>query len=199
MTEVGIVLSNPYQGERRAGAVGFPVSGACFRIVNPNTQKDVVKGEVGELWISGPSVISGYFQRPEQTAQTLVGPWLRSGDLASQDEDGYYRIAGRAKDLVISGGMNIYPLEIEALFLELPQVAQAAGVGLPHPEWGETFVMLIICKQPIRKEELFAFAQRRLTAYKRPKKYVFVEDFPRNAMGKVQKEKIRQALLSGKK
>ncbi len=195
MTEVGIVLSNPYEGERRAGFVGFPVSGASFRIVDPQTQEDVPQGEVGELWIAGPSVISGYFQRPAQTAKTLIGPWLRSGDLASQDEDGYYKIAGRAKDLVISGGMNIYPLEVEAVFLELPGVAQAAGVGIPHPEWGETFVMLLVVKEELCEEDLFAYARQRLAAYKRPKAYHFVKDFPRNAMGKVQKEKIRRSLL----
>ncbi|MEC7986496.1 MAG: AMP-binding protein [Myxococcota bacterium] len=195
MTEVGIVLSNPYSGERRAGFVGFPVSEASFRIVNPHTMTDVSPGEVGELWISGPSVIQAYLRRPEQTAQTIVGKWLRSGDLASRSEDGYYKIAGRAKDLVISGGMNIYPLEIEAVFLEIPEVAQAAGVGIPCEEWGERFVMVLILNRPIDKEQLFQIAKAQLSSYKRPKEYVFVDDFPRNAMGKVQKEKIRRSLL----
>lgn len=198
MTEVGIVLSNPYAQERRSGSVGFPVSGASLRIVHPERCEDVEVGEVGELWISGPSVISAYLRRPEQTAQTLIDSWLRSGDLASRDPDGYYRIAGRAKDLVISGGLNIYPLEIEAVFLELSQVSQAAGVGIPDQEWGERFVMLLILNAAIKKEELHRFARERLSTYKCPKEYLFVEEFPRNAMGKVQKAKIRKMLIENR-
>ena len=116
MTEVGIVLSNPYEGIRKVGTVGLPVSGAQLQVTNPDSHEPCKVGEAGELWISGPSVISGYLRRPEQTSKTFVGPWLRSGDLAVQDEDGYIRIAGRCKDLVISGGLNIYPLEVEAVF-----------------------------------------------------------------------------------
>ena len=196
MTEVGIVLSNPYSEERRVGTVGLPVSGASLRVVNPETYTDCGIDEIGELWISGPSVISGYLRRPEQTAKTFVGKWLRSGDLASIDAQGYITIAGRAKDLVISGGLNIYPLEIEAVFLAHPLVQQAAGVGVPDTEWGERFVMMIIPKEGLTIAMLEALAIEKLTSYKRPKAYFFVEEFPRNAMGKVQKAKIRQALAT---
>ena len=123
-----------------------------------------------------------------------MGSWLRSGDLAVQDEDGYIRIAGRCKDLVISGGLNIYPLEVEAVFLGHPLVEQAAGVGIPDLEWGEKFVMQVIAKEGLTQEELQHFAQQKLAAYKRPKAYFFVDSFPRNAMGKVQKAKIRMQL-----
>ena len=136
MTEVGIVLSNPYDGIRKVGTVGLPVSRAQLQVTNPDTHEPCGVGETGELWISGPSVISGYLRRPEQTSSAFVGSWLRSGDLAVQDEDGYIRIAGRCKDLVISGGLNIYPLEVEAVFLGHPLVEQVAGVGLPDIEWG---------------------------------------------------------------
>jgi malonyl-CoA/methylmalonyl-CoA synthetase len=191
MTEVGIVLSNPYDGARKVGTVGLPVSGASLRVVDPKRNEDCEVNEVGELWISGPSVISGYLRRPEQTEKTFVGSWLRSGDLAAKDEDGYIRIAGRSKDLVISGGFNIYPIEVEAVFLTHPFVMQAAGVGIPDLEWGECFVMLIIGAEGLDEVELQRFAREKLVSYKRPKRYIFVDSFPRNAMGKVQKAKIR--------
>ena len=194
MTEVGIVLSNPYDGMRKVGTVGLPVSGARLQVTNRDTHEPCSVGETGELWISGPSVISGYLRRPEQTANTFVGSWLRSGDLAVQDKDGYIRIAGRCKDLVISGGLNIYPLEVEAVFLGHPLVEQVAGVGIPDLEWGEKFVMQVIAKEGLTKEELHCFAQEKLASYKRPKSYFFVDSFPRNAMGKVQKAKIRAQL-----
>lgn len=198
MTEVGIVLSNPYHGEKKIGTVGLPVSRASFRIVNMGTLEDCAVGDVGELWISGPSVISGYLRRPEQTAQTIVGTWLRSGDLAQMDADGYIKIAGRAKDLVISGGYNIYPLEIEALFLEHPLVEQAAGVGIPDEEWGERFVMLIIPKEGLDIDDLKRIAREKLASYKRPKEFIVVHSFPRNAMGKVQKAIIRAQLIESR-
>ena len=194
MTEVGIVLSNPYDGIRKVGTVGLPVSGAQLQVTNPETYEPCTVGETGELWILGPSVISGYLRRPEQTSSTFVGSWLRSGDLAVQDEEGYIRIAGRCKDLVISGGLNIYPLEVEAVFLGHPLVDQVAGVGIPDLEWGEKFVMQVIAKEGLTQEELQQFAQEKLASYKRPKAYFFVDSFPRNAMGKVQKEKMRQQL-----
>ena len=198
MTEAGIVLSNPYDGERRAGTVGFPVSQAQLRIVDEQGE-DCLVGTTGELWISGPSVIKGYLRKPEQTAKTFVGPWLRSGDLASIDQDGYISIAGRAKDLVISGGFNIYPLEIEATFLGHDDVFRAAGVGLPDKEWGERFVMVIIpvenCDTVELEKSLRELSKQQLAAYKRPKEYRFVSSFPCNAMGKIQKAKIRAMLL----
>ena len=199
MTEAGIVLSNPYRGKRKVGTVGFAVSGAELQVSNRETLKECRVGEIGELWISGPSVISGYLRRPEQTKKTFWGKWLRSGDLAVKDEEGYIRIAGRCKDLVISGGCNIYPLEIEAVLLTHPLVEQVAGVGLPNIEWGERFVMMVIAKEGLKTEELMRFAADKLVSYKRPKEYIFVDSFPRNAMGKVQKSKIRAQLIEEKK
>ena len=141
-------------------------------------------------------MIRGYLRRPEQTAQSFTGAWLHSGDLAVQDDDGYIRIAGRAKDLVISGGYNIYPLEIEALFLTHPKVARAAGVGLKDPQWGERFVMAIIAKEGIPIEtleaELRLLAGECLASYKRPKQYVFMKQL-RTRWGRY-KNKIRARL-----
>jgi len=188
MTEVGIVLSNPYGGECRPGTVGFPLGDTQFRIVDTHGN-DVSEGEIGELMISGSSVISAYWQRPEQTKETIVEGWLRSGDLARQDEDGYFCIVGRAKDLIISGGMNVYPREIERCLLEHESVQEVAVIGIPDEEWGERVVAVVIGTP--KPQEVLAFARQRLSSYKCPKEIVYTDDFPRNAMGKIQKSRLR--------
>ena len=194
MTEVGIVLSNPYAGNPRAGTVGFPVGGTQFRIVDPEG-RNLGIGEVGELLIKGSSVIKEYWNRPEQTAQTIVDGWLASGDLAKLDIDGYYSIVGRAKDLIISGGFNVYPKEVEALLLELDGIQEAAVVGIPDDEWGERVVAILIGAGDAG--EIKSFSAKHLAPYKRPRQIHFVDDFPRNAMGKIQKAKLRQKLADG--
>ena len=143
MTEVGIVLSNPYPSGQRAGTVGFPLGQMQFKIVDPNGN-ECERGEVGELLISGSSVISGYWEQPDATERTIVNGWLYSGDLASRDSDGYYSIVGRSKDLIISGGFNVYPTEIERVLLDLDSIEQVAVVGLPDDEWGEVVVAVVI-------------------------------------------------------
>ena len=191
MTEVGIVLSNPYDGPRRPGTVGFPVSGANFKIVDPHTTLAVKPQEIGELWIKGPSVIKGYLNKPQQTQETIIDGWLRSGDLAKLDSTGYYNIVGRHKDLIISGGMNIYPREIEAIFLEHPAISDVAVVGIADPEWGERVVAAVIVNQPIDVDELRGHLRQQVSGYKSPKEIRIVSEFPRNALGKIQKAKIR--------
>ena len=189
MTEVGIVLSNPYAGECRPGTVGFPLGDTQFRIVG-KTGEDLPDGEVGELWIKGSSVISEYWERPEQSKETIHDGWLRSGDLAVRDFDGYYSIVGRAKDLIISGGMNVYPREVERCLLKHASVDEVAVIGLPDEEWGEQ-VTAIVVGQP-QSEQLLAFVRGELSSYKCPKQIFYVEDFPRNAMGKIQKARLRE-------
>ena len=147
-------------------------------------------GEVGELLISGPSVVSGYWEQPDATERTIVNGWLYSGDLASKDSDGYYSIVGRSKDLIISGGFNVYPTEVERVLLELDGVEQVAVVGLPDDEWGEVVVAAVI--GAASWEAIQQVSKVQLAPYKRPKHLVQVEEFPRNAMGKVQKAKIRE-------
>jgi malonyl-CoA/methylmalonyl-CoA synthetase len=189
MTEVGIVLSNPYTGNQRAGTVGFPLGKMQFRIVNTEGVECAVD-EVGELLISGPSVISGYWEQPEATERTLVNGWLYSGDLATIDAEGYYSIVGRSKDLIISGGFNVYPQEVEKALLTCDGVEDVAVVGLPSQEWGEEVVAVVIGTVDwlTVREKVTAV----LAPYKRPKHMLGVEKFPRNAMGKVQKSKLRE-------
>ena len=192
MTEVGIVLSNPYPEGQKAGTVGFPLGEMQFKIVNSEEEECAID-EVGELLISGPSVISGYWEQPDATARTIVNGWLNSGDLATLDSDGYYSIVGRSKDLIISGGFNVYPKEVEKVLLEIDGVDQVAVVGLPSDEWGEVVVAVVIGRTDWQRVE--AVSKSKLAPYKRPKHLVIVDDFPRNAMGKVQKAKLR-ALVS---
>ena len=193
MTEVGIVLSNPYNGERRPGTVGFALGDTQFRIVNPDNE-DLSDGEIGELLISGTSVIQGYWEQEEATSRTIQKGWLYSGDLAMRDSDGYYSIVGRSKDLIISGGFNVYPKEIERGLLTLNGVNEVAVVGIPDLEWGESVVAVVI--GPILWTEVKSWADTHLAPYKRPKRLVKVDDFPRNAMGKIQKGRIREMLLN---
>jgi len=192
MTEVGIVLSNPYRGKRLAGSVGVPVSGAEIRIVNPETGKECLQGTAGEVWIRGPSVIAEYLRRPKQSADTILDGWLRSGDLGMHGQDGYYRIVGRLKDMIISGGENVYPRAVEAVLLSKDGIDQAAVVGLPDPEWGERVVAAVISPEAVNVSELMEYCKERLAPWKRPKEIIVVREFPRNAMGKVQKALIRK-------
>lgn len=196
MTEVGIVLTNPYQGERRPGAVGFAVPGASVRIADPDTGGTVEDGTVGEVRIAGPSVFRGYLGRPAKTAEALVEGWMCSGDLGYRDEDGYVHLVGRSKDMVLSGGLNVYPSEVEAVLIEHPSVAAAAVVGVPDPDLGERVVAAVIPREgeTVSTTALQAYARQALAPYKVPRWVTAVDAFPRNAMGKVQKAEIRRRL-----
>jgi len=192
MTEVGIVLSNPLEGERRPGAVGFPLPGVRARVAVPGGDQPVGQGQIGEIRIAGPSVVRGYLGRPEATAAALGDGEMRTGDLGRVDADGYFHIVGRMGDMIISGGLNVYPREVEAALLRHPAVAEAAIVGVPHPDWGEQVVGLVVCRSPVGPDELLVHARTELAAYKCPKVLLQVEALPRNAMGKVQKHRIRE-------
>ena len=197
MTEVGIVLSNPLRGERRPGAVGFPLPGVEARVVDRGTEEPVGSGVVGEIWIRGPGVISGYLRRPDKTREALTADgWMRTGDLGFVDPEGYFHISGRAKDLVISGGLNVYPGEVEAVLRAWPGVAEAAVVGLPDPDWGERVVAAVVLAEGAVLDEaaLVAACRQQLAPYKCPKAVVAVTALPRNAMGKVQKHLLREVL-----
>lgn len=196
MTEVGIVLSNPYNGLCRPGTVGFPLGDTQFRIVSPDG-RDIAMGEVGEvgeLWIRGSSVIRGYWRQPEQTAQTITDGWLHSGDLAMLDAQGYYSIVGRAKELIISGGYNVYPREIENCILQLEGVVDVAVIGLPDEKWGEIVVAVVIGS--VSWESVQAHCAEHVASYKCPRRMYLVDAFPRNAMGKVQKMLLRGQILN---
>jgi fatty-acyl-CoA synthase len=195
MTEVGVNCFSlaPEDALRKAGSVGRPVFHSEARIVDDNDQ-DVGVDEVGELILAGPHVCSGYWNRPEATAEALRGGWFHTGDLARRDAEGYYYIVGRKKDLIISGGENIYPAEIEGLLATHPKIAEAAIIGVPDTKWGEVGRAVVVVRpgETLTAEEVLAFCDGKLARYKIPKSVVFAPVLPRNAMGKVIKAELRE-------
>jgi malonyl-CoA/methylmalonyl-CoA synthetase len=182
MTETLMLVSNPYDGERRAGTVGFPLPGVELRLC---------EGDQGEIQVRGPNVFAGYWERPQATAESFTGGWFRTGDLGSVDPDGYVRILGRSKELIISGGFNVYPREVEEVLLAHPDVAEVAVTGTSSDEWGEVVTAFIVPARNQRTaESLLAFAAERLAPFKRPRRVHFVDSLPRNALGKVLKHEL---------
>jgi malonyl-CoA/methylmalonyl-CoA synthetase len=182
MTETLMNVSNPYEGERRAGSVGFPLPGVELRLSN---------GRDGEILLRGPNVFAGYWQRQQATAESFTDGWFRTGDLGRLDPDGYLRILGRSKELIISGGFNVYPREVEDVLLTHPAVAEVAVVGTPSDEWGEVVTAFVVATgdQP-KADALLAFAAEQLAPFKRPRLVHFVDSLPRNALGKVVKREL---------
>jgi malonyl-CoA/methylmalonyl-CoA synthetase len=202
MTETGMNLSNPLEGERRMGSVGLPLPGVEARVVDPETGEALPAGEVGELQIRGSNVFKGYWQQPQKTAEALTaGGWLKTGDLGLREADGYFTLKGRAKDLIITGGMNVYPPEVERVLAGHPAVAAVAVIGCPDADWGERVVAVMALKEgrEATAEELIGFCRERLAAYKCPKEIYFREELPRNAMGKVEKGKLREEICGAGK
>jgi malonyl-CoA/methylmalonyl-CoA synthetase len=200
MTETGMNLSNPLQGERRMGSVGLPLPGVEARIVDPQTDEPLPDGEVGELQICGPHVFKGYWRMPEKTAAAFTADgWLRTGDMGLREADGYYTLKGRSKDLIISGGLNVYPPEVELVLVEHPAVAGCAVIGCPDEEWGEQVTAVIVprCGVAITAGEIIEHCRAQLAGYKTPRKVAFVEELPSNALGKVQKAQLRELLCEG--
>ena len=194
MTETNMNTSNPYDGERRAGTVGFPLPGVEVVITDTKTGKLMANGDTGSIEVRGPNVFKGYWQMPEKTAAELrENGFFITGDLGKMDEDGYIQIVGRDKDLIISGGFNIYPKEIELILDEQPGVLESAVVGVPHPDFGETAIGVIIA-QPGQTPDLGQIlkgVESSLARYKHPQKLFTMNELPRNAMGKVQKNLLR--------
>ncbi|MDT8305929.1 MAG: AMP-binding protein [Anaerolineae bacterium] len=197
MSETGMLVSNPLHGERRAGSVGLPLPGVEVRIVHPQTEKPLPDGQVGAVQVRGANVCKGYWRQPEKTAQAFTADgWLRTGDLGLRAPDGYITLKGRSKDLIISGGYNVYPPEIELVLAAHPAVQACSVVGCPDPEWGERATAVIVPTpgSTPAADELIAFCRERLVSYKVPRTIHFVHDLPRNALGKVQKAQLRRAL-----
>jgi malonyl-CoA/methylmalonyl-CoA synthetase len=196
MTETGMNTSNPYAGERIAGTVGFPLPGVDIRITDPDGKelRELVNSDVGMIEVRGPNVFKGYWRMPEKTGEELRDDgFFITGDLGFIDERGYVHIVGRGKDLIISGGFNVYPKEIEMLLDQLPGVAESAVVGVPHPDFGEGVVAVVVAAAGAELDEphvLQALAGR-LAKYKTPKRVFVVDNLPRNVMGKVQKNELR--------
>jgi malonyl-CoA/methylmalonyl-CoA synthetase len=197
MTETNMIASNPYDGERRAGTVGFALPGVSLRIAEPETGRELPRGEIGVIEVKGPNVFKGYWLMPEKTAQEFrPDGFFITGDLARIDELGYVNIVGRAKDLIISGGFNVYPIEIEAEIDALEGVNESAVIGLPHPDFGEGVTAVVVSAPGaiLSEAALIAALEARLAKYKLPKRVFFREALPRNAMGKVQKAALRGEL-----
>ena len=181
MTETVMNVSNPYDGERRLGTVGIPLPGVDIALADGTD----------EILVRGPNVFAGYWQRPEATAEAMTADgWFRSGDVGSFDDAGYLRIVGRRKELILSGGYNVYPREVEEALREHPAVVDAAVVGVPHPEWGEQVTAYVVGDRSAETDVLCFLAQR-LAPYKRPRQLRYLEDLPRNALGKVLKQQLR--------
>ena len=194
MSEAGMITSNPYDSERRPGTVGFPLPGVEVRVVD-DADKPLPVGKKGAIQIRGENVFSGYWRMPERTRQEFTADgWFRSGDIGVVDADGYLSIVGRAKDLIITGGYNVYPKEIELVLDEMPQVAESAVIGVPHDDFGEAVTAIVIGAPDAQPDEagIIATLKTKLAGYKVPKRIHFVDALPRNAMGKVQKNQLRE-------
>ncbi|MCZ4268772.1 malonyl-CoA synthase [Rhodobacteraceae bacterium G21628-S1] len=196
MTETNMNTSNPYDGERRAGTVGFPLPGVELKITDPASGNTLPHGDVGQIEVRGANVFKGYWQMPEKTAAELrEDGFFITGDLGKIDEDGYVHIVGRNKDLIISGGYNIYPKEIELLLDDQPGVLESAVIGVAHPDFGET-VLGVIVPAPDETHDIEAImlaVQTQLARFKHPRKLILIDELPRNTMGKVQKNILRDA------
>jgi malonyl-CoA/methylmalonyl-CoA synthetase len=187
MTETGMNLSNPYAGPRVPGTVGTPLPGVSIRIVD-SEDRDLPPGETGELLVKGSNVFEGYWRDPEKTAASFLEGWFRTGDLARRDPaTGGITLLGRRHELIISGGFNIYPREVEEVLAALPGVREAAVAGRPHPEWGEVPVAFLVTDGPVDPDEIVAACKRQMAGFKVPREIRIVETLPRNALGKVQK------------
>jgi malonyl-CoA/methylmalonyl-CoA synthetase len=193
MTETGMLVSNPLDGERVAGTVGFPLPEVETRIMDEENN-EVSANDVGILEVKGPNVFKGYWQMPEKTAEEIrEDGFFITGDLASRNEEGRITLVGRNKDMIISGGLNIYPIEIETCINEMPGVVESAVIGVPHEDFGEGVVAIVVAEEgaELSSEGIATELSERIAKFKQPKTIEFVKSLPRNTMGKVQKNVLR--------
>lgn len=195
MTETNMITSNPYDGERRPGSVGPALPGVDVRIAEPTSGQVMNRGRIGAIEVRGPNVFSGYWRMPEKTAAEFrPDGFFITGDLGVMDDQGYVSIVGREKDLIIAGGYNIYPIEVEAEIDALAGVAECAIIGVPHPDLGESVVAIVVAApgSDIDETIIMSALDGRLARFKQPRRIVFVDSLPRNAMAKVQKQSLRE-------
>ena len=199
MTETNMNTSNPYNGERRTGTVGLPLPGVELKISDPETAKELSIDEIGQIEVRGPNVFKGYWKMPEKTkAELRENGFFITGDLGKIDEDGYVHILGRDKDLIISGGYNIYPKELEEIIDDQVGVLESAVIGVPHPDFGETPIAVIVSETETSPdlEIIESNLSKSLARYKHPRKLLWIDQLPRNTMGKVQKNILREEFKS---
>jgi len=195
MTETNMNTSNPYDGDRRAGTVGFPLPGVELKVTDPQSGDPLADGEIGVIEVRGDNVFAGYWQMPEKTAEELrEDGWFITGDLGFVDDRGYVTIVGRGKDLIITGGFNVYPKEVESVIDELPGVNESAVIGVPHKDFGEGVVAIVVPQKgaSLSETDVVAGLSEQLAKFKQPKRVVIVDELPRNTMGKVQKNVMRE-------
>lgn len=193
MTETVMNTTNPLDGERRPGTVGMPFPGQEARIVDVRLRTPVADGEAGEIQVRGPHVFRGYWRRPDATAEAFDAEgWFNTGDLGIRSPDGYFTIVGRARELIISGGYNVYPREVEEVLASYPGAHEVAVFGMPDADMGEQVVAAVVAEPGVRltAEELVAHCREQLASYKKPRQVFFIDALPRNAMGKVQKHML---------
>ncbi len=193
MTEAGIIASNPPEGQRIAGTVGYALPDMDLRVVDEKDEP-LEAGEIGEVQVRGPHVFPGYWGLEDKTAEAHTGDgYFRTGDIGSMGPDGRLTLAGRSTDMIISGGYNVYPKEIELLVDQQPGVVESAIIGLPHPDFGEAVAAFVVADDAVTEDELEEAVEDSLANFKRPKQYVFLDALPRNSMGKVQKAQLRES------
>lgn len=194
MTETGMNFSNPLEGNKKKGSIGLPLPGLKARIVNPDTGNDVLPGQTGEIWLKGPAISPGYWRKPVETADAFEDGWFKTGDLGNTDADGYYYLTDRIKNIIISGGENISPKEVEETINRVEGVTESAVIGIRDEKWGEKVVAAIVKEQgsDVKAEGIQAFCKQHLHDWKCPKKIAFAEKLPRNTMGKVLKDGVEK-------
>jgi long-chain acyl-CoA synthetase len=187
-----VVSHNPVDGMKKPRSIGIPIPGVEMKIFD-DEDRELPDGQIGELVISGPNVMKGYLNNPKESSEALRGGWLHTGDMAYRDEDGYYFIVDRKKEMILTGGFNIYPREVEEVLFTHEKVAEAAVVGIPDMEKGEIAKAFIVLKegQTAAIEEIMEFCRTRIAAYKAPRQAEFIKTLPRNAAGKVLKRVLR--------
>jgi malonyl-CoA/methylmalonyl-CoA synthetase len=198
MTETNMNTSNPYAGERVAGTVGLPLPGTQVIVTDPETGAELPQGEIGMIEVRGPNVFKGYWRMPEKTAAEMrANGFFITGDLGRIDDQGYVHIVGRGKDLIITGGYNVYPKEVETEIDEIPGVLESAVIGLPHKDFGEAVTAVVVPtgSPALTEAAIIAALEPRLARFKQPKSVIFVDELPRNTMGKVQKNLLRDRFL----
>jgi len=199
MSETGMNFSNPLRGKKKPGSIGLPLPCVKVRIVNPESFEDLGAGEVGEIWLKGPNVTPGYWGKPQETEAAFVNGWFRTGDLGKKDDEGYYYITDRLKHIIICGGENISPKEVESVLDRHPGISESCVVGAPDEKWGEKVVAGIVLRPGAAPavDEIKSYCKEHLLDWKCPKEFIFLNDLPRNRMGKIMKEDVvRQFMKS---
>lgn len=197
MSETLMNFSNPLHGKRKPGSIGLPLPHLEVRIIDHETSNDVQPGEVGEIWLKGPAITPGYWQKPDETTRAFKDGWFKTGDLGRRDEDGYYYLTDRLKNIIISGGENISPREIELVINANKDILESAVVGIPDETWGEIVAAAVVVKpgSSITPEDIKFLCKERLLRWKCPKKILIVNELPKNRMGKILTNEVKRLLL----